>query len=372
MIDKKIVIDVRMINISGIGRYIQSMIPTIISKFQHLVLIGNPEELVKFDWFNKVEVISLLEPIYSIKEQFSLRSLTPKCDIFFSPHYNVPLFLPQAKKKAVIIPDVNHLVFQEGLSYLKKIYAKFFYFRASKQDLVFTISEFSKKEISRFTGCDEKKIIVAKCAIDKEYFNNLIELNSKREIPDELKKYSNEKFILYVGNIKPHKNLKRSLFAFEQLLKKDGNIKFVMVGKRDNFLTKDVEIFNIVENNPVLKKAVEFTGKIDDLDLAYIYSKAELLLFVSLYEGFGLPPLEAMYFGCPVISSKFGSLPEICGDAALYCDALNVDDIEAKISELLVNDQLKAKILTNGRNKVNEYDWGKFNRTIVENLELLT
>jgi glycosyltransferase involved in cell wall biosynthesis len=187
-----------------------------------------------------------------------------------------------------------------------------------------------------------------------------------------LKKYSNEKFILYVGNIKPHKNLKRSLFAFEQLLKKDGNIKFVMVGKRDNFLTKDVEIFNIVENNPVLKKAVEFTGKIDDLDLAYIYSKAELLLFVSLYEGFGLPPLEAMYFGCPVISSKFGSLPEICGDAALYCDALNVDDIEAKISELLVNDQLKAKILTNGRNKVNEYDWGKFNRTIVENLELLT
>lgn len=99
MIDKKIVIDVRMINSSGIGRYIQSMIPTIISKFQHLVLIGNPEELVKFDWFNKVEVISLLEPIYSIKEQFSLRSLTPKCDIFFSPHYNVPLFLPQAKKR---------------------------------------------------------------------------------------------------------------------------------------------------------------------------------------------------------------------------------------------------------------------------------
>jgi glycosyltransferase involved in cell wall biosynthesis len=363
-----IVIDARMISNSGIGRYIRALIPALVDSFKQVTLLGIKSHLDQYDWYSKINLIDLDIPIYSIGEQFNILSKTPVCDIFISPHYNVPLFLPQAKKLAVIIPDTNHLVFKNEFSFLKKIYASIFYRVAASKDVVFTISDFSKSEIVKYTNCSPDKIIVAKCAIDKEHFKKLDDATLSEEAANFLEKLKKSTYILFIGNIKPHKNLARALKGFESVASKYPDLKFLLVGKKDNFITSDKEIFNLVEQDNSLKNKVEFTGAVSDLYISLLYKNAEAFLFPSLYEGFGLPPLEAMFYGCPVIASKEGSLPEICGDAAYYCDAYDFNDIGEAIAAVLSNNDVRNQLISNGFKKVNEYDWSLFNKTIIDGL----
>lgn len=359
--------DARMIHNSGIGRYIQALIPALIKNFQKITLLGNTDILQKFAWAEEVNIIELSSPIYSVSEQIKLFYKTPNCDIFLSPHYNTPIYLPQAKKVAVIIPDTNHLVFRKELSFVKRLYATIFYNVSILKDIIFTISDFSKSEIVKYTNCDADKIIVAKCAIDKDYFRQLDQETLSVDPISYFKSFKND-YILFIGNIKPHKNLKRSLLAFELVVKKHPNLRFLIVGKKDDFLTDDKEVFKLVEDNQFLKQKVHFTGYISDLHLAFLYKHAKVFLFPSLYEGFGLPPLEAMFFGCPVIVSREGSLPEICGDAAYYCNAYDVEDISKAIIEVLLNRGLRNQLINKGLGKVLEYNWSLFNNDILNGL----
>jgi glycosyltransferase involved in cell wall biosynthesis len=362
-----IVIDVRMINMSGIGRYIQVLVPVLIENFSKVTLLGKKADIEKFSWFDKIEIIELAAPIYSISEQIGILFKTPSCDIFISPHYNSPIFLPQAKKIAVIIPDTNHLVFRNEFSLAKRMYATFFYKVSVKKDIIFTISDFSKSEIVRLTNCNPDKITVGLLSIDKEEFKLLNERLLLNSI-NEFSSYQGIKYILYIGNVKPHKNLKRALLAFEIAAKKIPDLRFLIVGKKDNFLTGDPEVFKLVEENQNLKEKVDFTGHVSDFHLAYLYKHAEVFLFPSLYEGFGLPPLEAMFYGCPVIVSREGSLPEICGDAAYYCDAFDTNDIANSILDVLSKDSIKTSLIANGYEKLKEYDWSFFAKVVVNGL----
>ncbi|MDB4926293.1 glycosyltransferase family 1 protein [Mucilaginibacter sp.] len=362
-----VVLDARMINMSGIGRYIQALIPAFIQNFSEITLLGVLSEIKKFDWAEKIKVIELNDHIYSINEQISIFLKTPKCDIFIAPHYNAPIYLPQAKKIAVIIPDTNHLVFRNDLSLMKRLYAQLFYKIAINKDIIFTISDFSKSEIVKFTNCASAKIIVAKLAIDKEHFKKLDQEIKLTSFP-EFEKYQSSNYILYIGNIKPHKNLKRALLAFVKAAINYPDLRFLIVGKKDNFLTGDNEVFDLVKQNNYLTEKVDFTGHVSDLHLAFLYKHAKLFLFPTLYEGFGLPPLEAMFFGCPIIVSKEGSLPEICGDAAYYCNAYDIDDIAKAITTIMLNKNLREKLIDKGVAKVNEYDWSVFTTAVVKGL----
>lgn len=364
----KIVVDARMIKMSGIGRYTQALIPTLVAQFKEVVLLGNPADFSGFDWHHRVSVVPMYDPIYSLKEQLSLLLKTPFCDLFLAPHYNAPLVLPQAKKVAVIIPDVNHLVFRKELSAIKGIYASLFYNCSARKDLVFTISDFSRDELVRFTHVDPRKITVAKCAIDTDHFGAL-KARLSSETSTETVGFRDTAYVLYIGNLKPHKNLKRALLAFRKVAENRPQLKFLIVGKRDNFLTGENEIFGIVDADLFLKERVAFTGHLSDLGLAWLYANAALFLFPSLYEGFGLPPLEAMYFGCPVIVSREGSLPEICGDAAGYCNAYDENSIAAAAEAVLSDTTLRQSLSDKGFRKVNEYSWGSFNETIIGKLK---
>lgn len=368
--DLKITIDARMINASGIGRYIKALMPALINNFNSVTLLGIPADINKFEWSGKVQIIEVKAPIYSVSEQFEILRKTPACDIFMAPHYNAPVWLPQAKKVAVIIPDANHLVFGKEMSLIKRLYAKFFYAVSVKKDILFTISDFSRSEISRFTKIDLASLKVAKCAIDKDYFNNIQFQMEAGNFPPQIEQIKNLDYILFTGNVKPHKNLKRCLLAFEKISDAYPNLKFLIVGKKDNFISGDKAVFELVENSPILKEGVVFTGHLSDMELAYLYKNAKLFLFPSLYEGFGIPPLEAMFFGCPVIVSREGSLPEICGNAAYFCNAYDVDDIASSIIEMLSNSTLRKDLIAKGFVKVNEYDWKYFNSTIINGLTI--
>ena len=336
---KKLVVDARMINASGIGRYLKELLPYIVNKFE-TTLIGDEREIKKFEWSKKVKIINSNAPIYSVKEQIELFKKIPETDIFWSPHYNIPVLPVKAKKRVVTIHDVYHLAFKSTLTVPQKIYAEFMIKQAvKKSDVIITVSEFSRNEILKYTNT-KKSISVVYNGINKKYFRNTLKSGEK------------EKYILYVGNVKPHKNLVRALEAFKKLNLK--NFRFMIVGEKENFITKETRIEKIARE---LGDKVIFTGYINDENLIDVYQKAYLFLFPSLYEGFGFPPLEAMACGTPVVVSNAASLPEICGDAAYYVNPYEIEDIAQGIKKVLEDVNLRNKLIEKGIQRAKSFNW---------------
>jgi glycosyltransferase involved in cell wall biosynthesis len=312
------------------------------------------DEILLKEKLNKIDfkIIPFNKPIYSISEQIEYPAIIPKCDIFFSPHYNVPLLPIKAKHKITTIHDVFHLAFYKSLSISQKIYAKLVINHAIKQsDCIITVSEFSKKEILRYTNSKySSKIVMIHNGME---FNNV-------QLKNNLHPYSNKPYFLYVGNVKPHKNLSRAIEAFELLLSdyeysQQEKPHFIIVGKREGFITGDDNIVNRINNNSLLQKHVAFTGWISDEELYNLYVNALALVFPSYYEGFGYPPLEAMSLGTPVIASTAASIPEVCGEAALYFDPFDVMDIFAKMKFIITNDFLRNDLIKKGIHNVQRF-----------------
>ncbi len=354
---KKIVVDARMIKSSGIGTYLQSMLPNLPGNYNP-VLLGKTREIKALGLEREIEIINFTSPIYSLSEQLMFPVKIPGCDIFLSPHYNVPVLPVKAGKKIVIIHDVYHLAFYGRLTGLQKLYAKYMIRKAVKNsDSVITVSKFSKSEIVKYTGVDETKISVVYCGLNKDVFKDFYNgdysgLIQKYKLPD--------KFFLFVSNIKPHKNLYNLLAAFLEILEKDEKYKIVVVGEYKKLITADKDVFKLLDKSPKLKRNTVFTGYISRQELNALYRMAFALVFPSLYEGFGLPPLEAMICGCPVIAASTASIPEACGDAALYFDPYNVHDIKEKL-ELFINDESYMKVLTaKGRENIKRFSRENF------------
>ncbi|MBR8466375.1 glycosyltransferase family 4 protein [Campylobacter sp. faydin G-140] len=353
----KLTIDFRMHNSSGIGTYIKSIIPFLVDKF-NIILLGSANDIQKYDWSDKVKIIECNCKIYSIKEQFELALKIPKCDIFWSPHYNIPIFHIRANKRVVTIHDVFHLAFYDKLTLAQRIYAKLIINQATNiSDQILTVSNFSVNEIRKYTKIS-KNIDIVYNAVDFNKFNNsyntlkLQNIKNRYNLPD--------KFLLFVGNVKPHKNLKSLLLAIINL-----NINLVIVGKKDNFITSEYSILDTI-NNAGLKDRVFFTGYINDDDVPCIYNLATLFVFPSIYEGFGIPPLEAQACGCPVVCSNAASLLEVCGDSVVYFDPYNVDDMRDKIGIVLNDKKLQLKLKQKGFENVKRFSWERSANQIIK------
>jgi glycosyltransferase involved in cell wall biosynthesis len=284
---------------------------------------------------------------------------TVNTDIFWSPHYNVPIINFASKVKVVTIHDVFHLAYYRTLSLGQKMYARLMVNRAVDSDVIFTVSQFSKSEIVKYTSCNPKKIKVIYNGVDFEKFNKRFDENRKNVV---LSTYQiSSRFILFVGNVKPHKNLKTALLGFKELLlssAKFSDYKFVIVGKREGFITGDKQLDSLL-SDPFFNHKVQFTGWVQDEDLPVLYQAAATFVFPSVYEGFGFPPLEAMAAGCPVISSNAACMPEVYEDAALYFDPLNPVEIAKVLDEVLTDSWLRAALIKKGLNQAKKYDWQK-------------
>ena len=352
-----ITIDFRMHNASGIGTYIKNIIPFLINEF-NIILLGSENEIKQYDWQDKVEIIECNSKIYSIKEQLELFNNIPKCDVFWSPHYNIPLLPIKAKKRIVTIHDVFHLAFYDQLNFKQKLYAKLVINQAvKKSDKILTVSKFSRDEIKKYTNT-AKEINVVYNAID---FNKFKKIDNKSKLNLVKEKYSlpNE-FILFVGNVKPHKNIKNLLLAIKNL-----DINLVVVGKKEGFITGDDNIQLLIKENH-LENKIYFTGYVDDEDIPLIYNFAKIFVFPSIYEGFGIPPLEAQACGTPVIVSNSASLPEVCEESALYCNPYDINDIKEKI-EILINDEdLQNDLIQKGFENIKRFSWEKSSKKIIE------
>ncbi|MFW6272734.1 MAG: glycosyltransferase family 4 protein [bacterium] len=214
------------------------------------------------------------------------------------------------KNKIITIHDVSFLRNKGWFSKQYYLYYKFFTpISANRSRLLLTVSSFSRKEIVELLGVDKNKVHI----IPNSYLSNV-----KSNLAEK------EKFILTVSSIEPRKNLETLLKAFQET---SLDLKLKIVGASNK---KIFNHSNLEEN--ANHKRVEFLGYVTDEELLKLYNKALFFVFPSIYEGFGLPPLEAMANGCPTLVSNRTSLPEVCGDASLYFDPFDVSDLAQKIS----------------------------------------
>jgi glycosyltransferase involved in cell wall biosynthesis len=360
-------IDARMINSSGIGVYLRNIIP-FLSQEYNLVLMGDEKELTTLKALPNVRISQALAPIYSVKEQLEIKKKLPPCDLFWSPHYNVPLLPIRARKRVVTIHDVYHLAYQHTLTLPQKLYANFLIRAATKlSDKIITVSDFSKNEIIKYSKVAADAIVTIHNGVDAERFSSIKSNSPKLSQPDA------EKYILFVGNVKPHKNLFTLLKAFSHLLDEGmSSFNLVIAGKKEGFITADTQVAKMIDASPMLKKRITFTGFVTDKDLPQLYQNASALVFPSVYEGFGLPPLEAMASGCPVVASSAGSIPEVCGDATVYFDPLDYLSLANKLRQVLGSEELRLELIDKGYNKVKQFTWEKTAQKHLEVFRQLT
>jgi glycosyltransferase involved in cell wall biosynthesis len=219
-------------------------------------------------------------------------------------------------------------------------------------DKIVGISKNTVNDIKKIFSIPEEKLVTIYCGVNLDLFREISRIEAKRTIE---KKYGIENdFILYTGTLTlPQKNLIRLVDAYK-ILKNEGiTQKLVMVGNHG----KDSHLIFERVNNLGIEDNVIFTGYVPDEDLPYFYNAASVFCFPSLYEGFGLPVLEAMACGCPVVTSNTSSLPEVAGDAALLVNPENTEEIGKAMSTLIMDGRLRNSCIAKGLNHVQKFSW---------------
>ncbi|MEQ1574797.1 MAG: glycosyltransferase family 1 protein [Vicinamibacterales bacterium] len=352
----KVAIDARKLHDFGIGTYIRNLL-------RHLARIDRESEYVLLCAEADIGVAARLgpnfravvepSPNYSLQEQFHvpwvLRRERP--DVFHAPHYVLPPAVPC--RSVVTIHDCIHLMFPQYLpNRMAYAYARAAMWSAAKRsDRILTVSEASKRDILRFFNVPPQKIEVVHNAIDERFWTE----PPAEDVARVRERYQlDHSFVLYVGNIKPHKNLVRLIEAFDRL-RKGGfdDLKLLIIGDE---ISKLPALRRAVHSHK-LHKDVRFLGYVRDDMLAILYRLASVFVFPSLYEGFGLPALEAMACGTPVVASNVSSLPEVTGDAALLVDPYDVTAIAGGIRRVLTEPALAATLRARGLARAKAFSW---------------
>lgn len=267
-------------------------------------------------------------------------------DVFFSPAHYSPRFCPVPL--IVTIHDLSYYYYPE--EFLRKDLYKLNNWTAasiSKAAEIVAVSRTTKKDIQKYFDIDEDHLYVI--------YNGF----EKHSIPKDgtkiLKEYglTKNKYLMYVGTLQPRKNIPTLVEAFATFYKTNPDYRLVIVGKHGWLFDN---LFESVKKHDV-ENSVVFTGFIPDKDVAQLYSNAFCFVLPSLYEGFGIPILEAMSYGCPVISSHASSLPEIGGDACLYFDPKDSNDLLEKIVQLHENKSTYTSLIAAGKKRVKEFSW---------------
>lgn len=342
---KHIGIDIRMMQHTGIGRYIRGFVSGLSSSSQNqqYVLIGNSEFKSTFPGKGYVPCNA---PIYSISEQLVLPMAGKGCDCFHIPHYNVPIVWK--RKLVVTIHDLIHLHFAEHLPPLARFYAGFLLpFAVRRADAIIAVSEYTKADLIKTLKVNPNKITVIHHGIEPSFQTDPI-----KQKPDA----SQKPYFLYVGLIKAHKNVGLLIQAFKTLKKTSGTDQLALhlVGEPD-FKQRVVSrwLEEIKDEQDIF-----LIRHISDQELKEQYQNAVALVFPSRYEGFGFPLLEAMASQTPVIAARATSVPEIAGEnAAIYFDPSSVAELTNCMKRVLENTELRAKLIRGGLERIKLFDW---------------
>ena len=364
---KKIGIDARFYGPvgKGLGRYTEEVVNNLlgIDRENDYVIFLVKENFETFKSDNpRVKKVLADVRWYTLKEQILMPWYIwrEKIDLMHFHHFNIPILCPT--KFVVTIHDLILIKYPSLRStrlspFLYKIkntayrFALNFAVRRSKR--IIAVSEFTKNDILDNFSINPEKLVVSYEGVSK----NLLGENTKDENKSILEKYKIDKpYLLYVGNAYPHKNLEWLLDIFY----KDCvsmNIDLVLVGKEDYFFKRLKEIKTKREKNNISSGRVIFPGYVPDIELRSLFQEAIAYVFPSKYEGFGIPPLEAMANKCPVISSNRASMPEILGEAALYFNPDNKGEFLNILDIILKNTDLREDLVKRGLKQIDKYSW---------------
>lgn len=286
-------------------------------------------------------------PFDPLKLALKLNYKKNKEKVFFSPGYNAPLFYNGPM--ALTIHDLIHLDIKEESSFLKKVYYTTVVLPAvRKSKVVFTVSQYSKDKIIEWANIDENKVIVVGNGVDDNFFKNKQHFDAGCD------------YFFYVGNQRAHKNTGFMIKAFYSC-SKCHDVKLLITG----YLT--LENKKLVKKLNVEDKVVEL-GFVEESTLPLYYKGASALVMPSLYEGFGLPLIEAMASGTLVLSSNASCLPEVAGDAALYFDPRDESQLISAMSYALSGDSDIARRLSLGKEHAYSYKWDKVAQKVASGL----
>jgi glycosyltransferase involved in cell wall biosynthesis len=352
----RIAIDARKLHDFGIGTYIRNLLKYLarLDQDTEYVLLCRPQdrEAVLRLGPNFRPVVEHSKP-YSLREQIMVPAhlLMEHADLFHEPHYVLPPLVPC--RSVVTIHDCIHLMFPQYLpNRIAYGYARASLWAAARRaERILTVSETSKADILRYCDVPADRIVVVHNAID-DRFNTPPTAEAIQRVRERYQ--LDGPFALYVGNIKPHKNLERLIDAFHIVLRSGyERLRLLIIGDQ---ISKYPRLRRAVDKYK-LHKHVRFLGFVQDDTLAALYRLATVFVFPSIYEGFGLPPLEAMASGTPVVTSNTSSLPEVAGDAAVLVDPYSAESIADGITQVLSDESLRQQMSAKGLARAREFSW---------------
>ncbi len=285
------------------------------------------------------------------------RRIGKQADLFHSHYSSLPCFCSRQHPVCMltiydIIPFIHPEYFADGfVDEFRPIVESF----SPQNDFLFTISECTKNDICTYFKMDPERVFVTPLAASPELY---YPVHDNELIADVKKKFliPEGRYFLTLATVEKRKNLKMSIRCFREILNEPGcdDLSFVLVGTQG---WKVKEILKEINDDPLLRNRVIFTGFVPDHYLSALYSGAEAFLYLSLYEGFGLPPLEAMQCGLPVIASNTSSLPEVVGDAGILLDPLGKEQICQAMLTLLENRELRNEYVHKGLARAGNFSW---------------
>ncbi|MBT5016294.1 glycosyltransferase family 4 protein, partial [Candidatus Peregrinibacteria bacterium] len=285
-----------------------------------------------------------------------------KPDLFWAPtSFIIPALAPKSLTTFITVHDIVAFLFPQGHN-RKAVYLERLTLRRalSKSSRIFTVSRNTKTDLIKLFNIDETKIIIAPCSASAAF----TKINDENLLGKTKKKFDlPEKFILGVGTLSPRKNFTRLIQAFAQIAPEHPDTHLVIVGN------KGWDFDDILKG--ASRKKVHLIGYVESFELISLYNLAQVFVFPSLYEGFGIPPLEAMSCGCPVVTSNISSLPEVVGDSALLIDPYSTEEIAGAIGTLLSNKDLHADLGRKGLRQATKFSWEKSAKVLLEVFESL-
>ncbi|PIZ95220.1 MAG: hypothetical protein COX81_01330 [Candidatus Magasanikbacteria bacterium CG_4_10_14_0_2_um_filter_37_12] len=365
----KIGIDARMLGKGfGLARYVEQLIGGLLdsdSENEYVIFLREESFVQKTtdhrpQTTNNVKYVLVDIDWYSFEEQIKFTNIIKKekVDLMHFPHWNVPLFYNDPFVVTIHDLIMYHYPRPEATTlgpikfWLKdKMHRVIVNHAVKKAQHVLVTSDFTKYDVHETLGVNLDKMTVV--------YQAPFERITKTKVLD---KYNiKEPYVLYVGAAYPHKNLERLLQAWKIFCEDhDNGYQLIFVGKEDYFYKKLVTSYKLLVTN------FKYLGFVSDLELEELYDNAKLFVFPSLYEGFGLPPLEAMSHGVPVVASSSTCLPEVLGEGSLYFDPENVEQMAGTIYIGLTNEDIRSTLRQNAKHELLRYSSSRFIALILE------
>jgi len=334
-----------MYRMAGIGRYLQNLLPDLIPRLNasSISILGNSNDLADEEWLRdpRIKLEEFRPRIFSLAEQWApILGRYRHIDLLWTPQYNFPLLYKG--RLVVTIHDLCQIAHPETLgSELQRAYAKFLLLRAGRRAAaLMCVSVFTASETQKYLHVHRSRIVVAYPPVGHGISPST-----------DSSKWSKGSYFLAVGNVKKHKNLPRLIAAFNSirdLVPHD----LVIVGTREGLRNFETEL----DLDPlVCRGRIRFTGYVTDEELKSCYRNSVALVFPSYYEGFGYPLVEAMAQGCPIVCSNIASLPEVAGDAAVFFDPFEVEEIANAMLKVASDEATRNTLILRGKQRVHQF-----------------